>query len=232
MTNPTQPPLQHIALIPDGNRRFAHAHNLPTFEGHRQGFEVVKKLGEHIRKLGIPVFTVWAFSTENWKRDKDEVRHLMDIFERWFGEYLETAKKQHIRIVHIGRRDRIPPSLRLQIEHCQEQTKQFCDHTLIVALDYGGQDEVLRAAKKMENGGQKIEDLNDFSSLLDTNGLKYPNPDLVIRTSGEQRTSGFMIWQAAYAEWIFRPQHLPAFTTGDLDACIEEYVQRGRRFGK
>ncbi len=232
------PSINHIALIPDGNRRYATSHHLPTFEGHRRGFEVVKKLGEHIRKLGIPVFTVWAFSSENWKREADEVKHLMEIFERWFRDYLSTAKKEHIRIKHIGRKDRIPSTLLKQIQICEDETSQFADHTLIVALDYGGQDEVERAVKKLiiENGELKMdvddENKNSFESQLDTAGLEFPNPDLVIRTSGEQRTSGFMIWQAAYSEWIFHDKHLPAFTIEDLDECIAQYDARQRRYGK
>jgi undecaprenyl diphosphate synthase len=173
----------------------------------------------------------------------------MEIFERWLRDYLQTAKKEKICIKHIGRRDRIPSSLLKQIEICESKTAHFQAHTLVVALDYGGQDEMLRATEKLimkneklimndvaENrqpalpaGRQKTE--NTIETYLDTHDLVYPNPDLVIRTSGEQRTSGFMIWQAAYSEWIFHDKHLPAFSVEDLDGCIAEFDARQRRYG-
>lgn len=221
--------ISHIAIIPDGNRRWARDHDLHTYEGHQKGFEVISDLGRHIREIGIPIFTVWAFSTENWKRDPGEVKYLMQIYEKWFQTNLETAKEEQIRIVHIGRRDRIPESLKKTIETCEQETLSYTDHTLVVALDYGGRDEVARAASRAKMHDEAEE---TFAAYLDTAQLAHPNPDLVIRTSGEMRTSGFMIWQAAYAEWIFRKKHLPDFTRKDLDECIAEYEERQRRYGK
>lgn len=221
--------VSHIAIIPDGNRRWAREQGMTTYEGHQKGFEVISELGRHIRTIGIPVFTVWAFSTENWKRDPAEVTYLMQIYEHWFQSNLETAKEERIRILHIGRRDRIPASLLQTITRCEEETASHTDHTLVVALDYGGRDEVVRAAQRT---GADTTTEEAFAASLDTAGLTHPNPDLVIRTSGEMRTSGFMIWQAAYAEWIFRKKHLPEFTREDLDDCIAEFEERQRRYGK
>lgn len=228
----SHPSIRHIALIPDGNRRWAQAAGLTTYEGHQKGFEVISDLGRHIREIGIPVFTVWAFSTENWKREKGEVTYLMQIFEQWFTSNLETAREESIRIVHIGRRDRIPASLRKTIEKCEEETAQFNAHTLVVALDYGGQDEIVRAAQRAQHASSVIGAPEDMEQHLDTHQLAYPNPDLVIRTSGEMRTSGFMLWQTAYSEWIFLNKHLPDMSRTDLEECVAQYENRKRRFGK
>ncbi len=219
---------RHVALIPDGNRRWAKAKGLPTFEGHRRGFERVKELAEKVTDLGIPIFTVWAFSTENWKRTKEEVNYLMGIYEQWINDNLVKALKDKIRIIHIGRKDRIRQSLRKKIINAEDKTKKFTKQFFVVALDYGGRDEILRAIDKSK--GKINED--KFSQLLDTNELPYPNPDLVIRTSGEQRTSGFMIWQGAYSEYMFVKKYLPDFTPADLEQCVKKYMSRQRRFGK
>lgn len=227
-------PIKHIAFIPDGNRRWAKAHNLPTFEGHRRGFKRIMKLGEKIRKLNIQIFTVWAFSTENWKRDEKEVNYLMQIYTKWVSDYLKKAIKDHIRIVHLGRKDRIPPALKKSLSTAEEKTKHFDEYFLVVALDYGGRDEIIRAVKKIQNSKFRIQNLDEktFKDFLDTKDLPYPNPDLVIRTSGEQRSSGFLTWQTAYAEYIFHEKYLPDFTVKDLEQCIKEYQRRQRRFGK
>jgi undecaprenyl diphosphate synthase len=144
------PTIRHLALIPDGNRRWARDQGLTTYEGHQKGFEVISDLGRHVREIGIPIFTVWAFSTENWKRDPGEVKYLMQIFEQWFQSNLETAKEEKIRIIHIGRRDRIPHSLLKTIIACETETASFDSHTLVIALDYGGQDEIVRAMKEAQ----------------------------------------------------------------------------------
>lgn len=221
--------IKHLALIPDGNRRWAKSKNLPTFRGHEKGFERAREILDRARELRIKVFTVWAFSTENWKRSKNEVAYLMRIYERWINKNLPESIKTQTRIIHIGRKDRIPKSLREKIGEAEGKTKKFKKHFFVVALDYGGRDEVLRAIP--ESKKNKLEE-KDFSKLLDTKNIPYPNPDLVIRTSGEMRTSGFMIWQTAYSEWIFYPKFLPDFTVKDLDECLQIYVQRQRRFGK
>ncbi len=222
---------RHIALIPDGNRRWAREKGLPTFEGHRRGFERVRELTQKVGDLGIETFTVWAFSTENWSREKKEVDYLMGIYEKWIEENLSKALKDQIRIIHIGRKDRIRESLRKKLGEAEEKTKAFSRQYFVAALDYGGRDEIVRA---IEKGRQKEQELNEetLEKFLDTKVLPYPNPDLIIRTSGEQRTSGFMMWQSAYSEYLFVEKYLPDFTAHDLEKCVREYSDRQRRFGK
>ncbi len=221
----------HVALIPDGNRRWAKKKGLPTFEGHRRGFQQVKKLSKKVRELGITVFTVWAFSTENWNRAKEEVNYLMKIYEQWIDENLKEAIKDNVRIIHIGRKDRIPELLRGKLQNAEDKTQKLRKHYFVIALDYGGHDEILRAVEKGKKIESKISE-EQFETLLDTRDIPYPNPDLIIRTSGEQRSSGFMPWQSAYAEYLFVKKHLPDFTPEDFKKCIDEYLRRKRRFGK
>lgn len=225
----------HIAIIPDGNRRWARERGLPTFEGHRRGYKKVIEIARAARKIGIKYLTFWGFSTENWRRSKEEVNFLMNLFKQMIDQSLEDALKEKIKIIHLGRKDRFDKTLRLKIEKAEEQTKNFNDYYLMIALDYGGRDEILRAIKKLYQANvfnnNNIDNLTevDFENFLDTKTI--PPPDLVIRTSGEIRTSGFMIWQAAYAEWIFYEKFFPDFTSEDLSKCINEYENRQRRFG-
>ncbi len=224
----------HIAIIPDGNRRWAKAHHLPTLEGHRRGFNIAIKIGRKIRLLGVHTLTMWAFSTENWNRSPKEVDYLMRVYEGFVQTYLKEAIKEKIRIVHLGRKDRIPKTLLQKITDSEEKTKDFKKYILNIALDYGGRDEILRAVKKITNHKSQITNLSEenFNDFLDTSGQPYPNPDLVIRTSGEQRTSGLMIWQAAYSEYIFINKHFPDINDEDIESAIREYSKRQRRFGK
>lgn len=224
----------HVAIIPDGNRRWAKARNLPTFEGHRRGFDTATKISRYLRLRGVHTLTFWAFSTENWKRSRDETSYLMDLYAIMIDKYLSEAIRDDIRIVHLGRKDRIPESLCKKIEDAQEKTKNNSKHVLNVALDYGGPDEIIRSIKRIYDLRFKIDDLdeNNFSQFLDTHDQPYPNPDLIIRTSGEMRTSGLMIWQAAYAEYIFLEKHFPDIIEKDIDYALQEYDLRQRRFGQ
>jgi len=229
----------HIAIIPDGNRRWAKEHGLPSLEGHRRGFDVAVKIGKKIRFLGIHTMTMWAFSTENWNRDSEEVSYLMKLYETFIEKNLREALKEKIRIIHLGRKDRVSKKLLERIQNSEEKTKDFKDYILNIALDYGGRDEIIRAIGKIPNSSvrqaqDKIPNLSEenFGEFLDTADQPYPNPDLIIRTSGEQRTSGLMIWQAAYAEYIFIKKHFPDIKDKDIEMAIEEYSQRQRRFGK
>ena len=224
----------HLAIIPDGNRRWAKAHKKPTFEGHRVGFNTAVKIGRKVRSLGINTLTLWAFSTENWNREAGEVHYLMKLYEVFIEKNLKEAVKEEIRIIHLGRKDRIPKGLLAKINHSEEKTKHFKKYILNIALDYGGRDEVIRAIKKNSNDKFLISNLSEdnFNKFLDTKDQPYPNPDLIIRTSGEQRTSGLMIWQAAYAEYVFFDKHFPDLTEEDIDFAIKEYSRRQRRFGK
>ena len=219
----------HVAIIPDGNRRWARARGLPTFEGHRRGSGVMKNIAKKAREIGIKILTIWAFSTENWSRSKEEIDYLMDIYESWVDEHLKEALKDQIRIIHLGRKDRIKKSLADKLTDAEQKTKDFNKFYLCIALDYGGKDEIVRAISKIKNNKKVSE--KRFEKFLDTYDLPYPNPDLVIRTSGEYRTSGFMIWQASYAELIILDKHLPDFTAKDFEDCIKTYLKRNRRFG-
>lgn len=222
----------HVAIIPDGNRRWAKMKGLPTAEGHRRGFDVATKLIRKSRELGIHTMTLWAFSTENWNREKSEIGVLMMIYEQMIDEYLKEAMEDEVKIVHIGRLDRLNKSLRGKIENAVEKTKEFNKYNLIIALDYGGRDEVVRAIKSMTQDSINTLEETNFNDYLDTKSLLYPSPDLVIRTSGEYRTSGFMIYQAAYAEYMYIEKNFPDFTVHDLEKCVVDYASRTRRFGK
>lgn len=231
MDQSSNPP-RHVAIIPDGNRRWAKGRGLPTFEGHRKGFTALEKIATYLRKQGVHTLTVWAFSTENWSRDTKEIAYLMEIYESWLRSNLKTALKDHIRIVHLGRKDRIPQSLRETLIEVEQKTQDFSTYYLAIALDYGGRDEILRAIQHVCASGIESVTEDAFAKHLDTNHLPYPDPDLIIRTSGEQRTSGFLSWQSAYSEYIFLPKHLPDVSTDDIRACLDEYQRRQRRYGQ
>lgn len=245
----------HVAIIPDGNRRWAKERGLPTFEGHKKGFEQVQKLGKKAREMGIRILTIWAFSTENWQRSKEEVKYLMKLYELMIDSNLKEALREKIRIVHLGRKDRLSKNLKEKLIQAEEKTQKFDKYYLVIALDYGGRDEVLRALNKIqtsqfptnepdhrsvhgpipnESSGIRVSKLNqeNINQFLDTKDLPYPNVDLVIRTSGEYRTSGFMIWQTTYSEYIFSHKYFPDFSVDDFEECIGEYQKRQRRFGR
>lgn len=217
----------HIAIIPDGNRRWARERNLPTFEGHRRGFDSLVKVCRKSRKLGVKIMTVWAFSTENWKRTKKEVGYLMKLYEVMISSFLNEAINDHIRIVHLGRKDRINANLKNKIIDAENKTKHFKKYYLCIALDYGGRDEILRAVKQ-----NKILNETDLNAALDTASLPFPDPDLIIRTGGEMRLSGFMSWQNQYSELMFSEKYLPDFSPQDLTDSIKKFSDRKRRFGK
>lgn len=224
----------HVAIIPDGNRRWAKEKSLPTQEGHKKGYQQGIEIGRRARKMGIKVLTLWAFSTENWGRSKEEVSYLMNIYNIIIDQYLKEALKEEIRIIHLGRKDRINRTLLKKITDAEEKTKKFNKYYLAIALDYGGQDEILRAVNKIRNAQSVIDDLsiNQFSKFLDTKDLPFPNPDLIIRPGGENRLSGFMLWQSQYSELFFIKKYFPDFTPNDFETCVKEYMKRQRRFGR
>ncbi|MBN1162537.1 di-trans,poly-cis-decaprenylcistransferase [Patescibacteria group bacterium] len=238
----------HIAIIPDGNRRWAKSKGLPTLMGHRTGFEAANKDIEYARDIGVHTMTLWGFSTENWNRTEEEVKYLMNLFEEMIEKNLKKAIKQEARIIHLGRKDRIPEALRKKIENAEEKTLNFTKHTLNMAIDYGGHDEITRATQKIlrdfKDGKITSDDLYKedgkyagkypyliFKNYLDTKDQPYPYPDLLIRTSGEQRFSGFLSWQMAYSEIYFAKVHMPDFGPKEFKKAIEDYSRRDRRFG-
>ena len=223
----------HLVIIPDGNRRWAKNRGLPTFEGHRVGFQLTPKIARASRDFGINTLTIWAFSTENWKRTDAEITYLMRMYDWFIGHHLKEAKRDGVRIIHLGRKDRIPQFLRKKIEKAEKETAGNVNNILNIALDYGGRDELLRATKKMLEEKTDPEDLNEetFASFLDTKRQPYPYPDLLIRTSGEERISGIFPWQSAYTEFYFVEEHFPDFSVKKLREAILEYSNRVRRFG-
>lgn len=229
MTNPSLP--KHIAIIPDGNRRWAKEKGLPVFEGHRRGADVTIKTARKVRAMGIPTLTFWAFSTENWSRAKDEINAIFGL-QHILKQYIKEAKKDNVRITHLGRKDRLPQDLLETLTLAEEETKDNTAHFLNIALDYGGRDEVIRAIKKLTH--EELENLTEesFKNNLDTAHLPHPDPDIIIRTSGEKRTSGLMIYQAAYAEYFFLDKYYPDLNEEDIEHVVEEFGNRQRRFGK
>lgn len=230
----------HLGIIPDGNRRWARERGLPTFEGHRRSFDTAIKLFRTCRELGIHTVTFWAFSTENWQRKKKEVAYLMDLYQQMIDEFLPEARKEKVRIVHLGRKDRIPRKLKEKIEKAERETRNNNKYILNLALDYGGRDEILRAIQKMwaktQNSRLKTQNSNKFqisnskfSKYLDT--ANQPDVDLIIRTSGEMRTSGFLLWQAEYTEFYFFRKHFPDLKPKDIKKAIMVFSVRKRRFG-
>lgn len=224
----------HIALILDGNRRWARSRGLEPWKGHYQGYLAVQRLATSARDLGVHTFTVWAFSTENWDRPKVEIDAILNLFRKGLKETEKDFHKDKVAFRHLGRRDRLPKDLKEQIDRIETETKKYeKNHIFNVAVDYGGRDEILRAVKKIVQEKVPAEKIDEktFESYLDTRQEPYPNPDLFIRTSGEQRTSGLMPWQMTYSEYYFEADHLPDFTPEKLKEAILDFSRRRRRFG-
>jgi tritrans,polycis-undecaprenyl-diphosphate synthase [geranylgeranyl-diphosphate specific] len=227
--------LQHLAIIPDGNRRWAKQHGLPFIEGHRMGIDKLRDVLGWCRKLNIRMVTLWGFSMENFERDNDEVQLLMKLFERKIAEVnREEVNKHRIRVRVFGRKELLPPKVRERIEKFEKDTEKYNDYFVNILLAYGGRQEIVDACnsilKDCREGKLKSVTEKDFPRYLCTGGL--PDPDLVIRTSGEQRLSGLMPWKTAYSELYFCPKLWPDLSEQDLRDAVEEYQKRKRRFGR
>lgn len=222
----------HIAIIMDGNGRWALSRGLPRIAGHRAGTENLRRVIEACVEFDIKYLTLYAFSTENWGRPIEEVRGLMRILEDVIDRELKELHKQGVRLLHIGHLDKLKPSLRQKVLDAIELTKDNKRLTLCVAFNYGGRDEIVCAIQHIIENGVKPEEVTDemVSEYLFTAGV--PDPDLIIRTSGELRGSNFLIWQGAYSEWYFTPIYWPDFGKEELSLALEEYKHRQRRFGK
>lgn len=218
----------HIAIIPDGNRRWAKSNNLPTLEGHRKGALNFEELINAARDLGIRYFTGWAFSTENWRRSEEENNYLFDLLRDFTKKYKEKFLKEKVKFIHLGRKDRIPDDVAKILEEMETETKDNEGFTVAIALDYGGHDEILRTINKMIDQGVEITHEN-VEKNLDTKNM--PMPDMIIRTGGEKRLSGFMSWQNEYAEFYFPKEFFPEFGPAELKKAVEDYSNRERRFG-
>ncbi|MCX6791494.1 MAG: polyprenyl diphosphate synthase, partial [Candidatus Gottesmanbacteria bacterium] len=213
----------------DGNRRWARQRNLPILEGHRRVATVVlEKLVSHAARRGVKFMTFWAFSTENWNRAAEEVKGIMTILKTSIGYFGKRMHKKGVRLLVIGDLSRFDMQLQHSITSVVELTKDNKKITVIIALNYGGRDEIIRAIKQIPNSSEISE--KTLSDLLDTRGI--PDPDLLIRTGGELRLSGFLPWQTVYSELYFPLWYMPDFTPLRLDEAIEEYARRQRRFGK
>jgi undecaprenyl diphosphate synthase len=225
----------HVAIIMDGNGRWAKQRGLPRIEGHRRGVEAVRTATYAARDLGVRMLTLYAFSAENWNRPKDEVGALMGLLELYLKKELATFVRDRVRLRTIGRVGDLPAGVQKHLAHTVEATQGFGDYTLVLALNYGSRTEVLDAARAYAAAvGAGREKLNDgswesFARHLYTAGM--PDPDLVIRTSGEARMSNFLLLQAAYAEFHFTPVLWPDFSKADLEAAIADYARRERRYG-
>ena len=219
----------------DGNGRWARQRGLPRIEGHRRGVETVRTVTFAARDLGVKMLTLYAFSAENWNRPKDEVGALMGLLELYLRKELRTFVRDRVRLMTIGRTEDLPAGVRRHLAATVEATKAFTDYTLVLALNYGSRTEAADAARGYAaavcSGSQKLDDASweAFARHLYTSGM--PDPDLVIRTSGETRVSNFLLLQAAYAEFFFTPVLWPDFTKADLAAAIADYARRERRYG-
>ncbi len=226
---------QHVAIIMDGNGRWAKKRMMPRTYGHAQGSKTVEKICEDAYKMGIQYLTVYAFSTENWKRPQDEIDTLMNLLRDYMKDCIKTSKKNNMRVRIIGDVSRLDEDLQESIKRLEEASKDNTGLHFQVALNYGGRDELLRAAKRLAKdyaeGNVALGALeeNDFENYLDTAGI--PAPELLIRTSGEVRLSNYLLWQLAYAELYFTDVLWPDFDKKELQKAIEYYNKRDRRFG-
>lgn len=226
----------HIAMIMDGNRRWARKRGLPTQLGHSAGAENMQKIAEYCEELGVKHMTVYAFSTENWKRTKDEVDYLMKLLEKYIKEFDKKIKGRNIRLKLLGDITPLPEGLKNGIREIEEKTRNNDGLTVNIAINYGGRAELVNATKKISedvsNGKINIEDINDelLSKYMYLQDM--PDPDLLIRTGGEIRLSGFLTWQSVYSELYFTDCLWPDFNEKELDKAIEEYNHRKRNFGK
>jgi undecaprenyl diphosphate synthase len=218
---------KHVAFIMDGNRRWAKRNKLTAFQGHQKGLERAKEVIDECRRLQLSCVTLWGFSTENWKRSRREVSYLMRLFERYLQGHIDELHKNNVVIFHIGRKDRLPSRLMKILSDAEKLTGKNTGMVLQLAIDYGGRDEILRAVSKISRKRSCSE--KDFRVLLDTVGS--PDPDLIVRTSGEMRLSGFLIWQGAYSELYFTKKCFPEFTTSELHKAFKEYEKRKRNYG-
>lgn len=225
---------KHVAIIMDGNGRWAQKRGLKRTKGHQKGAEVLKKISEYVYDKKIKVLSVFAFSTENWKRDKEEVDYLMDLFLKAFKENFDSVKKKGVRVIFSGLKTRLNDKVIKAMEKMTEETRNNTNGIFNICLNYGGQDEITEATKKIcseiKDGKLDIEDIN--TDMI--NGYMFnelPPIDLMIRTSGEYRISNFMLWQMAYAELYFTDVLWPDFNEEDLDKAIESFNNRDRRFG-
>lgn len=233
--NENMPLPRHVAVILDGNGRWAARHGVPRAMGHKAGCETLEKIVEVVARMGLEYFTVYGFSTENWKRSEEEVSALMSLLRYYMGRIVKTANENNVRVRMIGEKSRFAPDIIEGIDRMQESTKDNTGLTFTVAINYGGRDEIVRAVRSVvadyRENGLDVSTITEasFSEYLDTAGI--PDPDLMIRTSGELRLSNYLLWQLAYAELYVTDCLWPDFNQEELEKAIAAYHQRERRFG-
>ena len=226
---------RHVAIIMDGNGRWAKERGLPRLEGHRAGAESVREVMEACIELGVEYLTLYAFSSENWSRPATEVSALMSLLNRFLDEKAKDLDRQNVRLLAIGQLDRLPAKTRALIKKIQERTAGNTTMTLVLALSYGGREEIVSAARSLAADAvagaitPSEIDADLFASRLQTAGI--PDPDLLVRTSGEMRVSNFLLWQISYSEIVIVKKFWPDFRQGDLFETVNEYKRRHRRFG-
>ncbi len=223
---------KHVVIIPDGNRRWAKKRGLAPIAGHKRGLDAALKVVKASRNLGIKVLTIWGFSTENWRRPDREVGYLMKIYLMFFKKHMQELVREGVKFKWLGRRDRVPVALRKILERMEKVTARNKKYVLNIAIDYGGHEEIVNAFKKIIKRKIKPSQINEnlIADNLQTAGI--PDPDLLIRTSGEMRTSGIMPWQTAYTELFFSKLMFPDFSVAELKRAIADYSDRQRRFGQ
>ncbi|MFZ4772392.1 MAG: polyprenyl diphosphate synthase [Chlamydiia bacterium] len=224
--------MNHVALILDGNRRWAVENGYPVIEGYRRGAERVRQIVTHAIKRGVPVLTMYFFSTENWARTPQEISELFSFMQDFLRDNIDSMVQEGIKLCYLGRQDRLPSNLRRAIQSSLDKTASGESIILNIALDYGGRDEILRAIERLMERHEKEGDIvneQNFKECLDI--PTTPDPDLVIRTGGEMRVSNFLLWQIAYSELFFIKTLWPDFTNDDFDLALLEYQNRSRRRG-
>ncbi len=226
---------RHIGIIMDGNRRWAKEQNKPVSFGHKEGAKTLENIVRYANKIGLEYITVYAFSTENWKRAEEEVKTLMMLLQNYLEDYTKRADTENIKVKILGDISALSVGMQKSIQNCMERTKNNTGITFNIALNYGGRDEIIKATKKIaeqvKKGEIQIEDIKEetIENNLYTKG--NPDPDLIIRTSGEKRLSGFLTWQSVYSEILVIDKKWPDFSEEDLDKSIIEYQKRTRKFG-
>jgi undecaprenyl diphosphate synthase len=220
---------KHIAIIMDGNGRWAKALRLPRTAGHKKGIDATKAIVRHAGEIGVEYLTLYAFSTENWHRPEDEISDLMGLLRYYLKSESAELHKNNVRLRVIGFRDRLSSDIIEMIENAEDMTKDNTGLNLTIALDYGGRQEILSAVNQAVESGKTVTE-QGFSKYLLT--FELPDPDLLIRTSGEMRISNFLLWQCAYSEFVFTDILWPDFKPADFDGCIAQYQNRDRRYGK
>lgn len=226
---------KHIAIIMDGNRRWAKNKGIPVSLGHKEGAKTLEKIVRYANKIGIKYITVYAFSTENWKRTEEEVSALMNLMQSYLDDYSKRADSENIKVKILGSRQGLSEKMKDLIEKCMERTKNNTGVTFNIALNYGGRDEIIRAVKsiaeKVKENEINIEDITEQTISDNLYTKNQPDPDLLIRTSGEIRLSNFLPWQLVYTEFVFLEKNWPDFNEQDLDEAIKIYQKRNRKFG-